>query len=77
MKLDVGCGSNKKEDFLGVDLVKTEATDVFADATNLPFRTRSILAAKITKPEYWILITSLVKDPPFHYQCMAVEYYLV
>jgi predicted SAM-dependent methyltransferase len=38
LKLDIGCGSNKKEDFLGVDLVKTEATDIVADATNLPFK---------------------------------------
>ena len=38
LKLDIGCGSDKKEGFLGVDLVKTEATDVVADATNLPFK---------------------------------------
>jgi len=38
LKLDIGCGSNKKEGFLGVDLVKTKATDVVADAANLPFK---------------------------------------
>lgn len=38
LKLDIGCGSNKREGFLGVDLVKTAATDVVADATNLPFK---------------------------------------
>lgn len=37
-KLDIGCGSNKREGFLGVDINKTEAVDVVADATNLPFR---------------------------------------
>lgn len=36
--LDVGCGANKQEGFLGVDISKTEAVDVVADATNLPFR---------------------------------------
>ncbi|MEM4703641.1 MAG: class I SAM-dependent methyltransferase [Candidatus Bathyarchaeia archaeon] len=38
LKLDIGCGSNKKEDFLGVDVIRTKATDVVADATNLPFK---------------------------------------
>jgi ubiquinone/menaquinone biosynthesis C-methylase UbiE len=38
LKLDVGCGSSKKEEFLGVDLVKTKATDVVADSTNLPIK---------------------------------------
>jgi SAM-dependent methyltransferase len=38
LRLDVGCGSNKKGEFLGVDLVKTKATDVVADSTNLPIK---------------------------------------
>jgi len=38
LKLDLGCGANKKRTFLGVDLVKTNATDVVADSTNLPIK---------------------------------------
>jgi len=40
LKLDIGCGSNKKGAFLGVDLVKTKATDVVAraDSTSLPIK---------------------------------------
>ncbi|MEM3577556.1 MAG: methyltransferase domain-containing protein [Candidatus Bathyarchaeia archaeon] len=38
LNLDVGCGSNKREGFLGVDINKTGLVDVIADATNLPFR---------------------------------------
>lgn len=38
LKLDIGCGSSKKSDFLGVDLVKTEATDIVADSTKLPIK---------------------------------------
>ncbi|MGB9676570.1 MAG: class I SAM-dependent methyltransferase [Candidatus Bathyarchaeales archaeon] len=38
LNLDVGCGSNKREGFLGVDVNKTDAVDVVADATHLPFK---------------------------------------
>jgi ubiquinone/menaquinone biosynthesis C-methylase UbiE len=38
VKLDIGCGSNKKKNFLGVDLVKTKAADVVADSTALPIK---------------------------------------
>lgn len=42
LRLDIGCGSNKKEGFLGLDINKTEATDIIADATNLPFKDNCI-----------------------------------
>lgn len=38
VRLDIGCGSAKKKGFLGVDVTRTEATDVVADAVNLPFK---------------------------------------
>jgi len=38
MKLDVGCGVNKKENFFGVDVIRTKVTDIIADAANLPFK---------------------------------------
>jgi len=38
LKLNIGCGSNKKSEFLGLDLIKTEATNVVADSTNLPIK---------------------------------------
>ena len=38
LRLDVGCGANKREEFLGVDIRKTKNVDVVADALYLPFR---------------------------------------
>lgn len=36
--LDVGCGEKKLQGALGLDIVRTPAADVIADAMNLPFR---------------------------------------
>jgi predicted SAM-dependent methyltransferase len=36
--LDIGCGDNKRVGFIGVDIKRTKAVDVVADARNLPFR---------------------------------------
>ena len=39
MKLDVGCGSRKKEDHLGLDIRRSARdVEVIASATDLPFR---------------------------------------
>jgi SAM-dependent methyltransferase len=38
LKLDIGCGSIKQGQFLGLDLIKTEATDVVADSVQLPIK---------------------------------------
>jgi SAM-dependent methyltransferase len=35
--LDVGCGENKKEGYLGLDVRRTEGVDVIASAEYLPF----------------------------------------
>jgi predicted SAM-dependent methyltransferase len=36
--LDIGCGDNKRIGFIGVDIRRTKAVDVIADARKLPFR---------------------------------------
>ena len=36
--LDIGCGENKLEGAIGVDIKKTKAVDVIADARYLPFK---------------------------------------
>lgn len=44
MKLDLGCGDNKREGFLGVDLHKTDSVDIEADLfrTPWPFEDNSV-----------------------------------
>lgn len=37
LKLDFGCGSNKREGFLGVDRLKFDAVDIVHDLTQLPW----------------------------------------
>ena len=38
LRLDIGCGPCKKSKFLGLDLIRTKATDVVADSANLPIK---------------------------------------
>jgi SAM-dependent methyltransferase len=44
LKLDLGCGDNKREGFKGVDFVKTKSTDYVHDLmkTPWPFKTNSV-----------------------------------
>ena len=42
MKLDIGCGNNKKEGFLGVDIFQNPQVDYVMSATNLNFDSNSI-----------------------------------
>ena len=37
IKLDIGCGKDKKPGFIGVDIDKNSDADVIASALNLPF----------------------------------------
>ncbi len=42
MKLDLGCGSRRRDGFIGVDSLPSAATQVVADITKLPFRKGSV-----------------------------------
>lgn len=43
MKLNLGCGNNRKQDFVGVDFAPCDAADILADLTGtLPFTESSI-----------------------------------
>jgi len=42
IKLDIGCGSRKQNDYVGVDVARTKSVDVVASATNLPFKDNSV-----------------------------------
>ncbi len=42
IKIDIGCGRNKKEGFIGVDLEKETNPDVVASALSLPFDDDSV-----------------------------------
>lgn len=37
MKFDLGCGQQKREGFIGVDIVKTDATDIVYDLEQYPW----------------------------------------
>lgn len=38
MKLDVGCGKNKKEGFIGLDISRDSNADIITAASNLPVK---------------------------------------
>lgn len=42
IKIDIGCGSNKREGFVGVDLDEKTGPDIVASALNLPFGDNSV-----------------------------------
>lgn len=42
LKIDIGCGKNKKEGYTGVDIDPESDADVFASALNLPFGDNSV-----------------------------------
>jgi len=42
IRLDIGCGKNKRQGFIGVDIDPSSDADVLASATNLPFKNCSI-----------------------------------
>lgn len=37
LKLDLGCGDNKREGFFGIDIAKTKSTDMVADLFKFPW----------------------------------------
>ena len=41
-RLDIGCGNNKSENCLGIDIREIGDVDVIADVCNLPFRDNSV-----------------------------------
>lgn len=47
MKLDLGCGQNKREGFFGVDIVKTDATDVVWDLRRTPWQIGELVEVAI------------------------------
>ena len=42
IKLDIGCGKNKREGFIGVDIDSDSDADITASALNLPFANSSV-----------------------------------
>ncbi|MAF42795.1 MAG: hypothetical protein CMI54_01320 [Parcubacteria group bacterium] len=42
IKLDIGCGKNKKEGFIGIDIDPNSNADITASALNLPFENSSV-----------------------------------
>lgn len=42
IKIDIGCGSNKRDGFIGVDIDKKTNPDIVASALNLPFSDNSV-----------------------------------
>jgi len=42
IKLDIGCGKNKKEGFIGLDIDPNSKADIIASALDLPLRDNSV-----------------------------------
>ena len=42
VKLDIGCGKNKKEGFIGIDIDPHSNADIISSALKLPFDDESI-----------------------------------
>ncbi|MDP2946752.1 MAG: methyltransferase domain-containing protein [Nanoarchaeota archaeon] len=42
VKLDIGCGKNKKEGYVGIDIDPETGADIIASALNLPFEDESV-----------------------------------
>lgn len=42
IKLDIGCGKNKKEGFIGLDIDPSSGADIIASALKLPFEDESV-----------------------------------
>ena len=42
IKLDIGCGKNKKEGFVGVDIDPNSKADIIASALDLPLKDNSV-----------------------------------
>ena len=42
MKLDIGCGENKKKGFIGIDISKNSNADIIASAMNFPIKDSTI-----------------------------------
>lgn len=42
VKIDIGCGKNKKEGYIGIDIDPNSDADIIASALNLPFDDSSV-----------------------------------
>lgn len=42
IKLDIGCGKNKKEGYIGIDIDPNSGADIIVSALNLPFENDSV-----------------------------------
>lgn len=42
IKIDIGCGENKREGFIGVDIYLGKSVDIVASALSLPFEENSV-----------------------------------
>ena len=42
IKLDIGCGKNKRDGFIGIDIDSNSDADITASALNLPFKNSSV-----------------------------------
>ena len=54
MKLDLGCGQNKREGFFGVDAVKTSVTDAVWDLRRTPWMIGEPIAMLVAVGDVWV-----------------------
>lgn len=71
LKLDLGCGNNKREGFLGVDLVKTDATDYVHDLFRFPWPFGDGEVAELHCSHFFEHVPALLR-PKFMDECYRV-----
>jgi len=63
LKIDLGCGDNKKEGFKGIDIAQTPSTDYVVDLTKYPWNIESNSAQEVHCSHYIEHIPHDIKNP--------------
>jgi predicted SAM-dependent methyltransferase len=62
-KLDLACGNNKKEGYIGIDIIKTDSTDYVFDLLQFPWPIESDTIEEINCSHYMEHIPHDIKNP--------------
>jgi predicted SAM-dependent methyltransferase len=73
MKLDLGCGDNKKEGFTGIDFVKTEAADIVHNLFEFPWPIESDTVEEVHCSHFFEHIPNLVRGKWMDELCRVMK----
>lgn len=71
LKLDLGCGNNKREGFLGVDMTKTPATDFVHDLFKFPWPFADGCAEELHCSHFFEHVPAMLR-PKFMEECYRI-----